>query len=236
VEEFYRDKGTHNRDGYCKSCRRKRDRVRGEKLRSGVHYKRKQIYGLLYRRIYGIEKRYGIDYREYAELYYSQNGLCGICGKPESVRRVAEQVFSLCVDHCHKTGRVRGLLCTTCNKRLGILENKEFARQAKTYLKRSKMDRKEKVRYVMKQGQTRPHSCHWPDCDEQIPPALFMCRRHWMKLPKRLRDMIWKAYRPGQERDMRPSREYLRVAEIVQIWIHLKENLKRGTTFSTEQR
>lgn len=78
---------------------------------------------------------------------------------------------------------------------------------------------KDKADYVRKQSQFRDHHCHWPDCQEQVPPAMWGCKKHWFKLPKRLRDKIWRAYRPGQEVDMRPSKEYLEVAEEVQQWI-----------------
>lgn len=76
-----------------------------------------------------------------------------------------------------------------------------------------------KADYVRSQGQTRAHHCHWPGCDRQVPPAMWGCRAHWYRLPKDLRDRIWRAYRPGQERDMRPSREYLDVAREAQAWI-----------------
>lgn len=77
----------------------------------------------------------------------------------------------------------------------------------------------EKVRYVRSQGQTRDHHCHWPGCGKQVPPALWGCRPHWYRLPKALRDRIWRAYQPGQEIAMLPSREYLQVANDVQQWI-----------------
>lgn len=79
-----------------------------------------------------------------------------------------------------------------------------------------------KAAYVKSQGQDRAHHCHWPGCGKQVPPALWGCRTCWFKLPKALRDRIWAAYRPGQEKDMRPSREYLDAADAVQTWI--KEN------------
>lgn len=76
-----------------------------------------------------------------------------------------------------------------------------------------------KADYVQQQGQTRDHHCHWPGCTRQVPPAVWGCKAHWFKLPQHLRDRIWRAFRPGQERDMRPSAEYLTVAREVQDWI-----------------
>lgn len=76
-----------------------------------------------------------------------------------------------------------------------------------------------KADYVLSQSQTRPHHCHWPGCDKQVPPAMWGCRAHWFALPKTLRDAIWRTYRPGQEKDFAPSRAYLEAANAVQAWI-----------------
>lgn len=75
-----------------------------------------------------------------------------------------------------------------------------------------------KADYVRSQGQTRFHTCHWPGCKVQVPPAMWGCREHWFKLPFRLRNAIWANYRPGQEVDMKPSESYLKVADEVQRW------------------
>jgi hypothetical protein len=76
-----------------------------------------------------------------------------------------------------------------------------------------------KAAYVVKQRQTRKHHCHWPGCEKQCPPAMWGCKPHWFALPKHLRDAIWRAYRPGQEVNGTPSREYVAVAREVQQWI-----------------
>jgi hypothetical protein len=77
----------------------------------------------------------------------------------------------------------------------------------------------DKADYVRKQHQTRRHTCHWPGCKKQVPPAMWGCKAHWFKLPMHLRDAIWAAYVPGQEIRMDPSHEYLAVAQTVQDWI-----------------
>lgn len=76
-----------------------------------------------------------------------------------------------------------------------------------------------KVGYVRSQGQTRQHHCHWPGCPKQVPPAKWGCAAHWYRLPAQLRVRVWNAYRPGQERDGRPSADYLAVARAVEEWI-----------------
>lgn len=76
-----------------------------------------------------------------------------------------------------------------------------------------------KLDYVKSQGQTRNHHCHWPGCQKQVVPAMWGCSFHWFKLPKEIRDMIWIAYRPGQEVDMKPSPAYMAAADAAQQWI-----------------
>lgn len=58
-----------------------------------------------------LVKRYGITVRQYDAMVLAQSGKCKICFRPPRTRRLS-------VDHNHKTGRVRGLLCTYCNKNL----------------------------------------------------------------------------------------------------------------------
>ena len=80
----------------------------------------------------------------------------------------------------------------------------------------------EKVEHVKTAKQTRAHVCHWPRCQQQVPPAMWGCRKHWFMLPKEIRANIWAAYRPGQEQDSAPSEAYLVAAGRAQRWI--KEN------------
>jgi hypothetical protein len=48
---------------------------------------------------------------------------------------------------------------------------------------------------------------------------MWGCREHWYKLPKFIRDEIWKSYQPGQEVKLNPSRRYLKAAKLAQEWI-----------------
>src|SRR5262249_48040161 len=64
-------------------------------------------------------KRYGISPAEYDELLAKQDGACAICRRRSKER--------LCVDHCHVTGMVRGLLCKDCNIALGHLKDDQAA-------------------------------------------------------------------------------------------------------------
>jgi len=70
------------------------------------------------------------------------------------------------------------------------------------------------------------HHCHWPTCNKAVPPAMWGCKQHWFKLPKTLRDEIWRTYKPGQEISKTPSQAYLMAANAVQKWI--ADEIKAG--------
>lgn len=63
------------------------------------------------------------------------------------------------------------------------------------------------------------HTCHWPGCTKEVPPAMWGCKTHWFKLPQHLRNKIWATYRAGQEVTKTPSAEYIAAAQEVQQWI-----------------
>lgn len=67
-------------------------------------------------------KRYGIDFTQYNDMRKNQNYRCAICNLHESEvarGRAKSSETALCVDHCHTTKKVRGLLCTNCNTLIG---------------------------------------------------------------------------------------------------------------------
>lgn len=77
--------------------------------------------------------RYGISLEAYGVLEQAQNYCCKICGKHKSEVRLG----ILDVDHDHKTGEIRGLLCSSCNRGIGFfLENTTNLLRAIQYLKR----------------------------------------------------------------------------------------------------
>ena len=71
-------------------------------------------------------RRYGLTLAEYRALQARQGNVCAICRKRARV---------LCIDHCHVTGRVRGLLCPKCNSALGFCDDDpRLLRAALAYL------------------------------------------------------------------------------------------------------
>ena len=83
--------------------------------------KEKEIYELQkkYQRLDKQLKRlYGIGIEQYNQMWQGQDGLCAICG-----RHQIETARSLSVDHNHKTGEIRQLLCTSCNTVLGHIQD-----------------------------------------------------------------------------------------------------------------
>ena len=74
-------------------------------------------------------KKYGLTRETWDAMIIAQNGLCGICANPMVKHREP------CIDHCHDTGKVRGLLCVSCNLGLGKFEDStEILSRAILYL------------------------------------------------------------------------------------------------------
>jgi len=83
-----------------------------------------------------LKKKYGITADEFDSILESQGGVCAICGS--STTRITvpgRRSHYLHVDHCHKTGTIRGLLCQPCNTALGKFnDSHEIVLRAAEYL------------------------------------------------------------------------------------------------------
>ena len=80
-----------------------------------------------------LKSKYGITLEDYNKMLLAQNSLCAICGKRDTRNK---SMPNLAVDHCHQTGKVRGLLCDRCNFSLGGFEdNINLLNKAIEYLK-----------------------------------------------------------------------------------------------------
>lgn len=89
-----------------------------------------------YYRASDLRRNFGIDLADYQRMFVEQKGVCAICSEPETEKRLGKTRW-LAVDHDHETGDVRGLLCQSCNKAVGLLrDNPELARGAAAYLEK----------------------------------------------------------------------------------------------------
>lgn len=100
--------------------------ARAQTKRMTVEQKRRRLEGQQRRR---LNKKYGITQEYYDKMLSDQNGSCAIC-RVLLVRPL--------VDHCHKTGKVRGLLCDSCNFGIGSFKDDiDVLERARQYLSRS---------------------------------------------------------------------------------------------------
>jgi len=90
-------RGNIRYSGYCKSCHNSR------RITQQYHHKTNV-------------KKYGITVDDYDRMLTEQNGGCAICKRPPTNKRLA-------IDHCHTSGKVRGLLCGPCNVSLGAFND-----------------------------------------------------------------------------------------------------------------
>lgn len=83
-----------------------------------------------------FERVYGITVEQYEEMLHKQDHKCAICGGEGFLMNKDRHQMKLVVDHCHETGRVRGLLCHNCNRALGLFKDSvENLSSAINYLK-----------------------------------------------------------------------------------------------------
>jgi len=105
------------------------ERSSEQKRRSGYYEKNKRTH--INRQ---LVKQYGITIEEYEAMLESQNGKCAIC---ETETCPTGKRFA--VDHCHDTGKVRGLLCKNCNIGLGMFKDDvKMVKNAFKYLRSTK--------------------------------------------------------------------------------------------------
>ena len=101
---FTDGKGHATRSYTCDLChsRNKKAPKRIKKLKEKIRQNNKRL------------RNYGLSAKALENLYKQQAGLCAVCGKAEK----------LVIDHDHRTGKVRGLLCNSCNSALGFAYDK----------------------------------------------------------------------------------------------------------------
>jgi hypothetical protein len=120
-------------DAERKEAQQTRDRERSRK-------RHKEVPNI--DRDYKLRKNFGISLADYNRMFEEQDGVCKICGNPEThIDPRTQKVFNLSVDHCHKTGLVRGLLCMRHNKALGLFnDDSDLLIAAVNYLQESRRE------------------------------------------------------------------------------------------------
>lgn len=122
--EFHKDKNkSFGLSSQCKNC-------------ANTKAKSYHINNFEIKRFKQLKRLYGLNQDGYNELLNKQGGVCKICKKLEiSVEPRTGRIRALAVDHCHDTGKIRGLLCKGCNQAIGLLKNNpELCFEAAKYL------------------------------------------------------------------------------------------------------
>jgi hypothetical protein len=118
------NKNKSRKDGFQSSCKKCHSKMMQD-------YKIKGLKKQSDRKV-NLKRRYGIAQSEYDKMYNFQKGKCALCDAETIGRKGA---VNFCVDHNHKTGDVRGLLCHNCNVVLGkIKDNREWLSRALKYI------------------------------------------------------------------------------------------------------
>lgn len=138
--------GIDKEESLFQKCKGFKDGIRTQCIDCRRVYERASFHKNKHKRVYSYEdnkdrklqKAYGIGYQEYLTMLEIQNGACAICGTTDTGNRKAFHV-----DHCHKTGKVRGLLCGNCNSGIGNLrDDVQLLKRAIQYLESAEQDKR----------------------------------------------------------------------------------------------
>jgi Recombination endonuclease VII len=125
LTKFYCIRG--RRKAICKKCDIA-DKSRQQKANPEAYHARMKKWRET-NKDYQRKWTYGLSQEDYDAMIASQNGVCRICG------HIPDEGKAFHVDHCHATGKVRGLLCSRCNTGLGMFrDDPDALRKAADYL------------------------------------------------------------------------------------------------------
>ena len=142
VKHYVKKDGRQAWKPTCRSCQNKQNRAwqranpekyKAQRARSYIATKIAHPDFQFQRGLRHILKRVNLTLEEYIRVLKKQNGVCAICGNPETSPRYKR----LTIDHNHITGEFRGLLCHVCNRGLGLFKDDPILTKAATaYLRR----------------------------------------------------------------------------------------------------
>ena len=130
ISEYDSFRGKLNKS--CRDCRIKNNQwyaqdLDGRKTKAKERYQQIKNKIAKYRSDLRLDRKYSLTREQWDIMLKQQNNQCLICQRDFSD-------IKPCVDHNHKTEKVRALLCRRCNLDLQVVENTEFVKKAKSYL------------------------------------------------------------------------------------------------------
>lgn len=112
-DNFYRSK--NEKDGFCYRCKLCAKKYQNNRWATNTNYRQQVSDSYQKNWLKNYRKRkYNITQNEYDALLQKFNKCCAICKGNDC----------LCIDHCHTTGEIRGILCRNCNSAIGLLQEK----------------------------------------------------------------------------------------------------------------
>ena len=135
LSEFHIRQGTKNHRSECKDCEREWKAKHYKTIAVKERKKRKVYYKNNLDRSHGwyLKGKFGIGREDYERMLAEQDGKCAICGTDQPYPN--KRIKNFAVDHDHRTGKIRALLCSTCNTGIGHLKHSpDLLRKAADYL------------------------------------------------------------------------------------------------------
>lgn len=127
LSEYY----NRAKDRKCRECIKAARRAKYAECSSTRHR-------IKFRNRVVLLRKYGLTLEQFTRMIDDQEGRCAVCFVALDFMAPAKDNSSACVDHCHTTGKVRGLLCKRCNLGLGFAQdNPTILRNMAEYLERS---------------------------------------------------------------------------------------------------
>lgn len=136
LDEFFPLYGKSNHNSWCKQCHTTNNIARMKFRRDNEPGYREYVRNYARKRRFRI--KFGITIEDYEKMLAAQGGGCAICHRTDKVidgHLGTPKMFP--VDHDHKTGRMRGILCDRCNRGIGLLQDSvELIKSALKYLQK----------------------------------------------------------------------------------------------------
>lgn len=136
----YRKENSEKNKKYLKEYFKNSENKLKKLERDRKRYQENREKDLIRRRNSILKYHFGITMEEYNRMLKEQNEVCAICyNKETDCEKRTGKPRSLAVDHCHQTGKIRGLLCRKCNTAIGLLkENLNIINNCINYLTKEK--------------------------------------------------------------------------------------------------